>query len=62
MLWEGVLALAVLAAWVYALRWAIRTDRAARSSARVLEEAEKVLRDAADGRDQDLRGASGPMG
>ena len=42
-----VLVLAVVG-WVFALRWAIRTDRSARVSSRVLEEAEKILRDSAD--------------
>jgi len=47
MVWDLIMAIGISVAWVSAIRWAVRTDRASRASARVLEEAERVLREAA---------------
>jgi len=46
MVWDLVMLVAMVAAWIYAIRWAVRADRNSRSSARVVEEAERVLSEA----------------
>jgi len=48
MVWDLVLLIGVSVGWIYALRWAVRTDRASRASQRVVEEAERVLRGASE--------------
>jgi len=46
MLWDLILLVGTLGGWTYALRWALRADRAERASTHVILEAERVLREA----------------
>jgi hypothetical protein len=47
MVWDVIMLVGILVGATYALRWAIRTDRASRGSALVVKEAESILREAA---------------